>query len=65
MPNESGRDTRLQDATRAGGSKATSPKATDPHLVREDEDEAVTHPLNPDPERRSTRIAQRDERPGS
>ena len=44
---------------------SAAPKDTDPHLVREDEGEAVTHPLNPDPERRSQRKAQRDERPGS
>jgi hypothetical protein len=31
----------------------------------EEEDRPVTHPLNPPPERRSTRRAEEDERPGS
>lgn len=37
----------------------------DRHLARDDADDMVTHPLNPPPERRSQRRAQRDERPGS
>lgn len=40
-------------------------EAPEHHPARNDADDLVTHPLNPPPERRSQRRAQRDERPGS
>ena len=56
MPDRQKRDRDITDR------EADAPEH---HPARNDADDLVTHPLNPPPERRSQRRAQRDERPGS
>ena len=64
-------DEERADAERAEKEKARAKQAAeeqeelaadDPHLQKPDN---TTHPLNPPPERNSSIIAERDERPGS
>lgn len=63
-------DTDMADKEKADNEKARKRQAAkasdegddDPHLQKPDN---TTHPLNPPPERSSSIVAERDERPGS